>query len=49
MVKIWSYGTVKIQDKEKRFKVYGQMLKEYNDGALNTLKTIITFEDPTSK
>ena len=27
----------------------GQRLKEYNDGTLNTLKTIVTFEDPIGK
>ena len=49
MVKIWSYGIVEIQDKERRFKLNGQSLKEYNDDALNTLKTVIAFDDPIGK
>ena len=34
---------------EQRFKVNGQWLKKYNDGALNTLKTIIILKDPIGK
>ena len=49
VVQVWSYGAVEIQDGERRFKVNGQRLKEYNDGALNSLKTVITLEDPTSE
>ena len=44
-----SYGTVEIQYKDQRFKVNGQRLKEYNDSALITLKTIIILDNQTSK
>ena len=49
VVKVWPYGIIKIQDSDQKFKVNEQRLKEYNDGALNALKTIITFEESTDK
>ena len=49
MVQVWPYGTIEIQDGDKKFKVNEQRLKEYNDSALNTMKTIITLEESTSK
>ena len=49
MVKVWPYDTIEIQYREQRFKVNGQRLKEYNDGALNTLKIVVTLNDLNSK
>ena len=48
-VKVQPYGIIEIQDGDQRFKMNMQRLKEYNDGALNALKTIITFKEPTDK
>ena len=49
VIQVWLYGAVEIQDGDQKFKMNGQRLKEYNDGVLNTLKTVITFEEPTGK
>ena len=49
VIQVWPYGTVEIQDGDRKFKVNGQRLKEYNDGALNTVKAVITLEEPTGK
>ena len=49
VVQVWPYETMEIQDGDKKFKVNGQKLKEYNDGALNTLKTIIMFKEPIGR
>ena len=49
VVQVWPYGAVEIQDGDRKFKVNGQRLKEYNDGAFNTLKMVITLEEPTGK
>ena len=48
VVQLWSYGTTEIQDSDKKFKVNRKRLKEYNDEAFNTLKTIIHLYDPSS-